>query len=95
MFFFGKVGFPFLINVYFLYSYSIRLETGAYSGCTRFALHAHASWLIIMCEPLSAGRLCCFIWNNCFLMHLFQVCVSCPATFDQHAHASRVDFKQP
>lgn len=27
VFFFGKVGFPFLINVYFLYSYSIRLET--------------------------------------------------------------------
>ena len=28
VFFMGKLGFPFLINVYFLYSYSLRLETG-------------------------------------------------------------------
>ena len=28
-FFFGGLGFPFLINMYFLYSYSVRLETGA------------------------------------------------------------------
>lgn len=27
VFFFGKLGFPFLINLYFLYSYSVRLET--------------------------------------------------------------------
>lgn len=26
--FFGKLGFPFLINMYFMYSYSLRLETG-------------------------------------------------------------------
>ncbi|KAL5261535.1 hypothetical protein ACHWQZ_G007295 [Mnemiopsis leidyi] len=32
VFFMGKLGFPFLINVYFLYSYSIRLETGVYDG---------------------------------------------------------------
>ena len=28
---FGKLGFPFLINLYFLYNYSIRLETGIFS----------------------------------------------------------------
>eukprot|EP00048_Salpingoeca_helianthica_P016188 m.230909 g.230909 ORF g.230909 m.230909 type:complete len:225 (+) comp18189_c0_seq1:62-736(+) len=28
--FFGRLGFPFLMNVYFLYSYSLRLETGVY-----------------------------------------------------------------
>ncbi|EGD80494.1 hypothetical protein PTSG_01086 [Salpingoeca rosetta] len=27
VFFFGKLGFPFLINVYFLYNYSMRIET--------------------------------------------------------------------
>jgi len=32
VFFMGKLGFPFLINVYFLYSYSNRLETGVYDG---------------------------------------------------------------
>jgi len=32
VFFMGKLGFPFLINVYFLYSYSLRLETGVYDG---------------------------------------------------------------
>eukprot|EP00043_Microstomoeca_roanoka_P018521 m.199540 g.199540 ORF g.199540 m.199540 type:complete len:243 (-) comp16846_c1_seq4:130-858(-) len=28
--FFGKLGFPFLVNLYFLYSYSTRIETGLY-----------------------------------------------------------------
>lgn len=32
VFFMGKLGFPFLINVYFLYSYSLRLETGVFDG---------------------------------------------------------------
>jgi hypothetical protein len=27
--YFGRLGFPFLMNVYFLYNYSLRLETGA------------------------------------------------------------------
>lgn len=30
--FFGKLGFPFLINVYFLYNYSNNLETGLFDG---------------------------------------------------------------
>lgn len=37
-FFFGKLGFPFLMNVYFLYSYSLQLETGVISSLMR--LHA-------------------------------------------------------
>eukprot|EP00116_Pleurobrachia_bachei_P008345 sb/3468607/ len=32
VFFMGRLGFPFLINVYFLYNYSLRLETGVYDG---------------------------------------------------------------
>jgi hypothetical protein len=30
VFFFGKLGFPFLINLYFLYNYSNNLEKGTY-----------------------------------------------------------------
>jgi len=32
VFFMGKLGFPFLINCYFLYSYSLQLETGVFEG---------------------------------------------------------------
>jgi len=50
VFFFGKVGFPFLINVYFLYSYSVRLETELYERKPAdYATMLLTTWLVMLC----------------------------------------------
>eukprot|EP00052_Salpingoeca_macrocollata_P004913 m.44293 g.44293 ORF g.44293 m.44293 type:complete len:247 (+) comp14539_c0_seq1:108-848(+) len=47
--FMGKLGFPFLINLYFLYSYSNMLETGLYDGRTAdYVFLVFFCWLVLV-----------------------------------------------
>eukprot|EP00056_Hartaetosiga_gracilis_P008863 m.127390 g.127390 ORF g.127390 m.127390 type:complete len:248 (-) comp13008_c0_seq1:3014-3757(-) len=49
VFFFGKLGFPFLINLYFLYSYSKQLETGIFAQKTAdYVYMILVIWLVLL-----------------------------------------------
>merc|ERR550514_1533003 len=49
VFFFGKVGFPFLINVYFLYSYSLRLENELFERKPAdYAMMLLTTWIVML-----------------------------------------------
>lgn len=57
--FFGKLGFPFLINVYFLYNYSLKIENGR---CTNHSQVFLRTLQHHVCVCLLSGR--CFGLNR-------------------------------
>lgn len=56
VFFFGKLGFPFLINLYFLYSYSIRLEQDVFQRRPGDYI-----WMLTICWAIT--MVCAYFFN--------------------------------